>query len=263
MAQVCLAHADVAMLAAQIARLVNKDNKDTVEVLAPPFIPANERPAQGVGIHRRQCGGQARGIARPDLVQPPSPPAYTCAAAARMVVPIEPPKGFAHNIGADFIPFTITNEHRVPMPAQFVQVHMMADPYIIGHLTLNGTNYHAKLHAMPNNNTPMQHISDQALHMFNRDYPVANVVNTAVGCISDCMLEAEIMRHRSMMARLDINQQHQKRLKLEQEQLELTLGMCQQWLQDARVCNHVLDGMVADQHIRREQQQGRGHGHPA
>ena len=56
------------------------------------------------------------------------------------------------------------------------------------------------------------------------------------------------------MAQLDINQQHQKCLKLEQERLELALGMCQQQLQDARVCNQVLDDMVADQHIRREQQ---------
>ena len=38
------------MLAAQIARLVNKNDKDTVEVPAPPFIPANERPTQGMGV---------------------------------------------------------------------------------------------------------------------------------------------------------------------------------------------------------------------
>ena len=50
MARVRLAHADVTVLAAQIARLVNEDNEDTVEVLAPPFIPANERPPQGMGV---------------------------------------------------------------------------------------------------------------------------------------------------------------------------------------------------------------------
>ena len=98
--------------------------------------------------------------------------------------------------------------------------------------------------------------------MFNRNYPAADMVNTAVGCISDWTLEAEIMRHRSTMARLDVNQQHQKWLRLEQEQLKLNLSMCQQWLQDACACNQVLDDMVADQHIRQEQRQGRGRGHP-
>ena len=54
--------------------------------------------------------------------------------------------------------------------------------------------------------------------MFNHDYLVANVVNTSVGHIGDRTLEAEIMQHQSMMARLDVNQQKQKQLKLEQEQ---------------------------------------------
>ena len=52
MARVCLAHADVAVLAAQIARLVNEDNEDTIEVPAPPFVPANKRPSQGMGVRR-------------------------------------------------------------------------------------------------------------------------------------------------------------------------------------------------------------------
>ena len=181
-----------------------------------------------------------------------------CTAPASTVVPLQPPKGFVHNLRADFIPLTITNKHRVPTPAQFIQVHMMADPYVIGQLTLNGADYHAKLHATPNNNEPVQHISDRAIHMFNRDYLAADVVNMAVGHIGDQMLEAEIMRHCSMMAQLDVNQQQQKCLKLEQEHLELNLGMCQQRLQDAHTCNWVLDDMVADQHIRQEQHRGCG-----
>ena len=148
------------------------------------------------------------------------------AAAARAAVPVEPPEGFVHNIGEDFVPFTITNEHGVPTPVRYIQVHMTADPYIVGRLTLNGADYRAELHATPNNDEPVQHISDCALHMFDRDYPAADVVNTSVSRIGDRTLEAEIMRHRSTMARLDVNQQKQKSLKLEQERLELTLGMC-------------------------------------
>ena len=52
MARVCLAHADVTALAAQIARLVNEDHEDTIEVPAPPFIPANERSPQGMGVRQ-------------------------------------------------------------------------------------------------------------------------------------------------------------------------------------------------------------------
>ena len=58
MAQVCLVHVDVAALAAQIARLVNEDHEDTIKVPAPPFIPANERPPQGMGVRQGQRGGQ-------------------------------------------------------------------------------------------------------------------------------------------------------------------------------------------------------------
>ena len=263
MAQVRLAHADVAALAAQIARLVNEDHEDTIEVPAPPFILANERSPQGMGVRRGRRGGQARGIARPESVRPPSPPAYMRAAAARAAVPVEPPEGFVHNIGEDFIPFTITNEHGVPTPARYIQVHMTADLYVIGRLTLTGADYRAELHATPNNDEPVQHMSDRTLRMFDRDYPAADVVNTSVSRIGDRTLEAEIMRHQSMMARLDVNQQKQKTLKLEQERLELTLGMCRQRLQDARACNRVLDDMVADQHIRHEVRRGRGRGRPA
>ena len=111
------------------------------------------------------------------------------------MAPLNLPKGFIHNTGVDFIPFTITNEYRVPTPAQFIQVHMMADLYVIGQLTLTGADYRTELHATPNDVTPVQHISDCTLHMFDQDYPVANVVNTAVGRIGDQLLEAEIMRH--------------------------------------------------------------------
>ena len=160
------------------------------------------------------------------------------------------PKAFVHNVGEDFIPFTITNEHGVPTPARFIQVHMTTNPYVIGRLTLTGTDYCTELHATPNDDEPIQHITDRALWMFDCNYPAANVVNTAVVRIDDQTLEAEVMRHRSTMARLDVNQQQQKRLALEREWLELTLGMCRQRLEDARACNHVLEDMVADQHIQ-------------
>ena len=110
---------------------------------------------------------------------------------------------------------------------------MTSDPYVIGWLTLTGTDYHAELHATPNNDEPVQHISDRALHMFDCDYPAADAVNTSVSRIGDWTLEADIMRHWSTMARLDVNQQKQKHLRLEQERLELELGMCRQRLQDA------------------------------
>ena len=140
---------------------------------------------------------------------------------------------------------------------------MTADPYVVGQLMHNGADYRTELHATPNNEEPVQNITDRTLCMFYHDYLTANMVNTAVGHIGDRTLEAEIIQHRSTMAHLDVNNQHQKRLKLEQERLELTLGMCQQRLEDACACNRILEDMVADQHIHQEQRQGRGRGHPA
>ena len=92
---------------------------------------------------------------------------------------------------------------------------MTADPYVIGRLTLTGADYRAKLHTTPNDDKPVQHISDHALRMFDRDYLAADIVNMSVSHISDQTLEAEIMRHRSTMAWLDVNQQKQKSLKLD------------------------------------------------
>ena len=51
---------------------------------------------------------------------------------------------------------------------------MTADPYVIGRLTLNGADYHAKLHTSPNDDELVQHIMDRALHMFNHDYLAAD-----------------------------------------------------------------------------------------
>ena len=128
---------------------------------------------------------------------------------------------------------------------------------------LTGADYCAELHATPNDDELVQHITDCALCMFDRNYLAADVVNTLVARIGDQTLEAEIMWHQSTMACLDVNQQQQRWLALEREWLELALGMCRQRLEDARVCNCILEDMVADQHIHCEQRRGRGHGHPA
>ena len=62
---------------------------------------------------------------------------------------------------------------------------MTADPYVIGRLTLTGADYRAELHATPNNDEPVQHILDQAICMFDCNYPAADVVNTSVSRLSD------------------------------------------------------------------------------
>ena len=72
------------------------------------------------------------------------------------MVPVKPLEGFIHNVGEDFIPFTITNEHGAPTPAWFIQVHMTADLYVIGQLMLTGADYRAELHATPNDNAPFR-----------------------------------------------------------------------------------------------------------
>ena len=129
---------------------------------------------------------------------------------------------------------------------------------------INGSNYRAELHTTPiEGKMTLEPISDQAIWMFNHDYLAVDVVNTTVSHIGDQTLEVEIMQHHSTLAHLDVNREQQKCLRLEQEQLELELGMCGHCLQDAQACNQVLDDMVSDQHICREQHQGCGCGCPA
>ena len=81
---------------------------------------------------------------------------------AQGVVPLQLPEKFVHNIGDNSIPFTITNEFGQAMPAHFVEVHMMSNPYVIRHLTLNGAAYWGELHVEPANcEEPLQLITDR------------------------------------------------------------------------------------------------------
>lgn len=185
-------------------------------------------------------------------------------APVREMQPIHPPAGFTHNIGDDFIPFTITAEDRHPMLAWFIQVHMTSDPYIIGCITTNRADYHAELHKTPyDDDELMQAIRDVALCMFDCDYPVLDVVNTSIGHIGNQMLEAEVMRHHTIKGKLEANQKQQKQLEHEKEHLQLEAGMCQHQLEYARACNRMLEDMVANQYIQWEQCRGHGRGCPA
>ena len=74
--------------------------------------------------------------------------------------------------------------------------------------------------------------------MFNHDYLAVDVVNTTVSHIGDQTLEVEIMQHHSTLAHLDVNREQQKCLRLEQEQLELELGMCGHCLLSTRLLAH-------------------------
>ena len=261
MASVRGPHAAAAAMAARIARMLDKDNEDAEGV--PVYVEEAET-RQGVAIHRGRGDDQARGIARPSHVRAPEPPAYTCATPARRASPLQPPEGFRHNIGEQFIPFNITDEHRRPMPARFVQVNLTADPYILGRLTLASPTYRSELHVTPiDGEEPPQCLTDNAIHMFDCDYPAADLVNVVVQRIGDLTLEGEIMRRRSTMARLEVNQTHLRCLQREQERIQLDLDMGRHRLQEARACNRVLDDMISDQRIRREVRRGCGRGHPA
>ena len=62
------------------------------------------------------------------------------------------------------IPFTLTDQFGCPTLAQYIQVHMTNNPYVIAHLTANGPDYRGKLHATPYNGTePVDVLTNEAM----------------------------------------------------------------------------------------------------
>ena len=205
-----------------------------------------------MGVRRGRRGGQNRGTHQPVPVRVDTPPPYARPVPVRRAAS-PTPAGFVHNRGADYIPFTITDHHGRPTPAQFIQVHMTDNPYVVARLTASGADYRGEIHAAPVNDvdTPPKHLTDTALRMFARTFPALDRVNEAIGRIGDRSLEAAVCRHQGISLRMEVNEEKRIQLERERQQLELDMGMCVHRLQEARACNRILEEMVSDQRINR------------
>ena len=90
------------------------------------------------------------------------------------------------------------------MPANYIQVHMTNNPYIVARLTANGPDYRGKLHAtLYTGSEPVDILTDEAMWMLEPKFLAAEFVSNAVWCISDRTLLADVIRYRAKFAEIE------------------------------------------------------------
>ena len=262
LATFCLTCEDTVALVDQLSSAIQQDDEDTNAV--PPAYPA-----QGMAVRGQRGQGQTRATEQPSRGAP-QPPSYNTARREqrREQALILIPEDFEVNEGDQAIPFTITDQFGRPTPAHYIQVHMTSNPYVVARLTANGPDYQGELHATPYNGMePIDMLTDEAVHMLEPEFPVAEHVSDALQHISDRTLWAEVIRFRARFTEIE-------RIRVQREELQcrcylagLELGFSRHRLQDARTVQRIIEDMVQDQHINQQQQvrqrRRRGHGRPA
>ena len=144
---------------------------------------------------------------------------------------------------------------------------MTSNPYIIARITANGPDYRGELHATPYNGTEsVEALTDEAMRMLEPDFPAAEHVSNALRRMGDHTLWAEVIQYRARLSEID-------RIWVQWEELQwwcymvgLEMGLSRQRLQDARAVQRIIEDMVQDTRVNRQQQVrqhgGRGRGRP-
>ena len=121
--------------------------------------------------------------------------------AGRSTSPI--PHFFELNQGPTYIPFTITNDQGWKVPAKYILVHMTANPYALGKLTLEGPMKWGEIHAAPRYNYHCtQDYSDNDLCEILPSWHESLDVDTALVEMRNHLLQAEMHWYQCQMAHL-------------------------------------------------------------
>ena len=102
------------------------------------------------------------------------------------------PEGYERNDKHNYIPFPITNEHGLTVPAKYVAVFMAANPYALGKLMSNGPAYTGEIHAAPCFDYRAPDSVQDLKELLPTWYQFAEV-DTALSCIKDRSLTAEVL----------------------------------------------------------------------
>jgi hypothetical protein len=204
-------------LATHLVDSLDQDHQDTTAV--PPAYDYGEEFAQivakglgiapdvaakGLGVRNRRGrrGSQGQGNRPqpvPDARHPTNPqPTQECLPARRPSSPT--PAGFEHNRGLAFIPLRICNEHGGETPARYIRAHLdTPNPFVEGHLSLNGPTYHSEIHAaaIHDLDVPPPPITADILRLLDTDYMGHEHVDEALGEIGDhslCYTSLSVVR---------------------------------------------------------------------
>ena len=144
---------------------------------------------------------------------------------------------------------------------------MTSNPYVIARITANGPDYRGELHATPYNGTEsVKVLTDKAMCMLEPDFPAAEHVSNALHRMGDRTLWAEVIRYRARLSEIDQIRVQREELQRRCYMVGLEMGFSRQQLQDARAVQRIIEDMVQDTRVNRQQQVrqrgGCGHGRP-
>jgi hypothetical protein len=258
-------HLDHAQATALASRLVNalENHQDAVEV--PPAYDYGEEiarivaeglgieqvvAAEGLGVRARRGQGRGQGQGgQPHPVPDARRPANTqqmqgSRPPRRLTSPV--PAGFEHNQGLAFIPFCIRNEHGGETPARYIRTHLDApNPFVEGHLSLNGPTYHSEVHAAPVHDVdiPPPPITADILRLLHTDYMGHNRVDEALGEIGDCSLRAEVNRYQRLERKRKSFEETIRRVEDQMFTTDVERRMCVSRLEAARAIVRIQGAM--------------------
>jgi hypothetical protein len=254
-----LSCAQATALATRLVDSLEQDHQDTpaippaydygeefARIVAEGLGIAPDVAAEGLGIRNRrgQCGGQGRGNRPqpvPDARCPANPqPTQEHRPARRPSLPT--PAGFEHNRGPAFIPFCIRNEHGGETPARYIRAHLDApNPFVEGHLSLNGPTYHSEIHAaaIHDLDVPPPMLTADILRLLDTNYMGHEHVDEALGEISDRSLQAEVNRYRRLARKRKLFEESIRRLEDQMFTNDVERHMCMSRLEAARVVVHI------------------------
>jgi hypothetical protein len=254
-----LSRAEATALAARLTTSLGQDNQDTAPV--PPVRDYREEfarvvaeslgisaatAAKGLGLRSRRGrqGGQGRGNRPQPIPDNERPfnmrPTQPRQGARRPSSPTPP--GFKHNRGPAFIPFRIRTDTGGETPARYIRAHLDApNPFVEGHLSINGPTYHSEIHAAPivDIDIPPPPITADILRLLNTDYMGHNNVDEAIGEIGDWSLRAEVNRYRRLECKRRSFQESIRRLEDQMFTTDVERRMCVSRLEAARAMVHI------------------------
>jgi hypothetical protein len=206
--------------------------------------------AEGLGVRagRGQGQGQGRG-GRPRPVPDARRPANAQQAQGsrpprRHSSPV--PAGFEHNRGPAFIPFRIRNEHGGETPVCYICAHLDApNPFVEGHLSINGPTYHSEVHAAPVHDVdiPPPPITADILQLLHTDYMGHNRIDEALGEIGDRSLRAEVNRYRRLEHKRKSFEETIRRAEDQMFTTDVERCMCVSRLEAARAMVRIQEAM--------------------
>ena len=144
------------------------------------------------------------------------------------------------NHGPQYVPFHIVNRDGVMVPAKYIKVKMINDPYAYGMLNATGEVYKGLIHAAPILDiTTVPHLGPDDLTSLCFDYADASRIDNALARVGDKSLCAEVHRFRHIKKQFAELEEQMKVLEAEMWALQTRQRQCVGRLEKADVLRRI------------------------